>query len=453
MNAIPYDDFLLAGFKKTDRGSFGQKALQAARQIAKEESSEILPLKHESYPPGNFPDGWLPTNLNSGEESKIKLAHAIKEWKEKGKMTVFRGTSLPDARMGSFHLPDDGIHMAMDFNAACAYSNHTNPLHHNIFSLGGSEYSRLGFVTTWEVPLDSKVWSNFHYESYVNGYKPESEITVNDVMQELEDIAGLPAEDFELKIVEGHLNSSAATCKTADMFSQQYYEIIGGKEAKQTGIYLNTPGVNVIKIDPENPKWDKFMARVQEACLRDMYEVKPLENMIAKLEGLLQTCDYAVSQGGEDAKLWQWRGDAARKYLQSGYLQDKLEKVENREWQYESMADIRAADMPWVKNSSAIASASIGQVTYPPHIKQYINFSPEFADMDVFLRSWVNAIEVTEPLRQERKAIIDSREKLGEFTGRLLEDGSSGKAVSRGGECTPPVKRTSWSVSDPAQTK
>lgn len=355
-NAAPasaFEAFLNAPLK---RDTFAVAAWEAAKEIALQDGLSELNGIGQRIEVDSRADTsgwalhWRCDQMSNG------LARAAQNWEETGHATFFRGSKLPDTSTGSFGFSEGGVHLAPRLDTSIGYAGATNQ---NSYSIGTplrlpDNQGSLGFVSTWDISLDHNVWRNFQYEGFVAGHAMASTMTVRDTMQEMKRISDLPASAFKnQRQPDGSLNIAQAEQEFEFLFRHQSYETISTPGSAPKELFLSGPSQQLVKINPENPKWDQWMARVQEANLRHFYEIAPLEISVKDLEARMNDGSPA-SQAAKKAVLQNARAE--------------LDKVNNAGWTANTMEEARGLmRQPWVSGSARVGSSK-DAVHYPPHV-------------------------------------------------------------------------------------
>ena len=266
--------------------------------------------------------------------------------------------------MGSFGFADGGVHLTPQLSTAIGYASSVNQDYTNMGRLLRLDASNaahsLGFVSTWDIPLNHPVWSNFEYEDFVRGRAPASARTVNDTLSEIRRIAKLPASAFmREKLPDGGSLSSQAEKEFGALFHQHSYEAISPPNAAPRETFLRHPTTGLIKINPDNPKWDQWMARVQEASLRHFYEVAPLEKIVAGLEHY-KSIQHRPLATEEVETITALQNEAA----------NALAATKSKSWNCQTMEQAGELNaLQWVAESRSVGSGTSEQTRYPSHLE------------------------------------------------------------------------------------
>jgi hypothetical protein len=209
----------------------------------------------------------------SGSEDKsyipVHAKRVVDNWEKNNTATLFRGTRLPD-NSSSFEL--GGIHTTPQLDVASGYAG---GLANSSTGIGRLlKKSEIGFVSAYEVPLNTTTYANFQFEDVRSGKKPDSTQSLNDLKESLQVIAQKDASEFYID--DNYMSSEALKSWERITSNTEHYEVILPETTPVTQMYVRTSR-SLMKIDPENAQWDRLLARVQEASLRDFYEIKPLE--------------------------------------------------------------------------------------------------------------------------------------------------------------------------------
>lgn len=278
----------------------------------------------------------------------VHLQRVTRSWEEKGTATVLRGTRLPDPA-GSFDI--GGIHATPQFAIASGYA-------------GGSANSdtgtgrllkrgEIGFITAYEVPLNQKTYKNFQYEDALEDPQQESTTTLNDLKRAMQELSKRAPSEFCL--LDDDQASEAQRQWDQLASAQQHYEVILPDECKPSALYLRH-AQGLIEIDRDSPKWAAVLARVQEASLRDFYEIKPLD-----------TAMHALSRAERHTE-----GDAAKAELlarASDLLATERSLRIHAPWEATSLADVSLSGSPYVDSRPYITqSVRVGSAMAGSHI-------------------------------------------------------------------------------------
>jgi len=358
-----FDDFLAT---KPEKGSFGAAAWKSAAEIAKEIAAEEG--KNPGYHRVNEEAGWI-KSCNSNE-LRENISLLVKDWEKHNRGIFFRGSKMPDSTFGSFGFPDKGVHVAPLLGTAQGYAASVNSDTGigRLLRFGDErEHKSLGFLSAWEMSLNEKVWRNFQYEDYLQKGKPPSTATVKDLMQGLKNIAQLDQSSFENeKTPDGYIMVSRAEKEFRELFhDHNFYESItqSGSRPNQTFLQIsNGQDYKLLKINPDNPKWDQWMARIQEANLRDFYQLQPLQKSITDLNALV---NRSSTNDVEQIKI-------AESIIKTA--QEELDKAMQEPWKCQTMKEATqmADSLPWVRESLKVGSGTDGKPNYPPNIKRIV---------------------------------------------------------------------------------
>lgn len=203
------------------------------------------------------------------------LARVSTEWDQKGTATMFRGTRLP-GHTGSFE--SDKIHVTPQVDTASAYAA---GLTNGATGIGRLlKRHEIGFVSAFEVPLHEKTYRNFQYENSVNDPLQTSTTTLQDLKMSMQKLSQIAPTEFYLSKNDKASDALQQWGQLAD--KKAHYEVLLDAQQTPSATYLHHKN-GLIKVDVNNPKWDRVLARVQEALLRDFYEIKPLESALQSL--------------------------------------------------------------------------------------------------------------------------------------------------------------------------
>ena len=215
-----------------------------------------------------------PHNYILPEEAQINIPKHLNKvinYLDNEIATTFRGTRLPDTS-SSFQM--GFMHTTPQLTIANAYANgDTN----NSTGIGriGNEYE-LGFIHSYEVPLHTKSYKNFEFEDIQKNIKPETNNTLESLKASL---STLSKEDKESFCLDSERIPSDNMKKWFNVM-ESHYEVVIDEKTPVQNTYLKYKR-GILKVDLNNPQWDKLLARYQEANLKDLYEIRPIE-MIMK---------------------------------------------------------------------------------------------------------------------------------------------------------------------------
>lgn len=224
-------------------------------------------------------EGWHPFDIAA------HLAKVAAHWSSQGKATLYRGTRLPDVA-GSFGF---GIHVTPQVDIASAYAAGKANVSTGTGRLLGRD--EIGFVHAFEVPLEEKTFKNFQYEDALADPSRAPTLTLRDLLDSMRALAGEPGNSFE-EAQDGAIGPGLRQWGQL-AGTHQHYEVVLAQDRPAAAMYLHHTN-GFIKVNASNPHWSQLLARVQEACLRDFYEIRPLDRAIESLE-------HARSRAGDDA--------------------------------------------------------------------------------------------------------------------------------------------------------
>jgi hypothetical protein len=291
-------------------------------------------------------DSILPSYLNSIPE---QLKEVVNSWENSA--VVYRGTRLPDVS-GSFDF--DGIHTTPHLHIANGYAsgsaNNSTGIGRLLKDIEG------GFITAYEVPLSTPTYKNFEYEDMKKEGVVQSKTTLNDLKNTLIELSNKNGNEFYLDTNDAA--SPALSVYNSLVSNKSHYEVILSSDFTHNNIYFRN-NKEFTKINPNNPKWDQLLARVQEASLRDFYEIVPLES-------LLRQTTY-IQENSENKDILNKTKELI--------LQQK-EQFINAPWECSSMKDVNLINSeyinkrPYIKNSRCIGSAMDTSNVESPEIVQ-----------------------------------------------------------------------------------
>jgi hypothetical protein len=278
-----------------------------------------------------------------------QLKAVVESWENNA--VVYRGTRLPD-NSGSFGF--DGIHTTPQVHIANGYAsgsaNSSTGIGRLLKDIEG------GFITAYEVPLTTPTYRNFEYEDLKKAGIEKSSNTLQNLKNSLLEVSKKDNSEF-------YLDSNDAASPGLDSYyslvsNNSHYEAILPSDTPIHSLYFrNNKEVN--KINLNNPKWDQLLARVQEASLRDFYEVVPLEK-------LLQRTTY-INESAENKDILDKTKELIEKYK---------EEFINAPWECSSMKDVSLNNSkyvekrPYIKNSRCVGSAMDTSNVEKPEIIQ-----------------------------------------------------------------------------------
>ena len=269
------------------------------------------------------------TRLEDYSYIPLYLNKITENWQIKKEATVWRGTRLP-SNAGSFDM--EGIHTTVQLNIASGYAG---GLANSSTGVGRLlNHAELGFVTGYQTSLETPTWKNFQYEDYQAGKTDSSSTTLEDLRQSMKKLTEHKASDFYL---DSEDIASPALKEWYELaHNRAHYEVILPESHPVSETYLRTKK-GFIAIDPHNPKWDSLLARVQEASLRDFYEIRPLE------------------KAREDIKHANIDSTLAEKLDQ--HIEQEMQHRSNAPWTLNSMKDIAQWQAEHVRKSTCVGSA------------------------------------------------------------------------------------------------
>jgi hypothetical protein len=293
------------------------------------------------------------------------INHVLEHF-ESGKATTFRGTRLPQAS-SSFQI--GVMHTSPQITIANAYANgDTN----NSTGIGqvGNDY-QLGFIHAYEVPTSIKCYKNFEYEDIQNGRRSESHNTLETLKDKLKPLSQECKESF-------FLDSERIPSENMKKWfnsMQEHYEVVIDEKTPAKATYLKYKQ-GLLKINLDSPKWDKILTRYQEANLRDLYEIRPLE-MILKYTKNVSTYDNIESQ----KTLAQFQNLA----------QQLLDENKKLPWEANSLKDVSLDNSegsymkshPYIAKSQCVGSAmEQKQIYYSEKVSQILDIGEKIQQQD-----------------------------------------------------------------------
>lgn len=323
-------------------------------ELSMEKDSEAIEIMNTSLHSLSFLDGY-----NNNLVSHVN--NVVNDWQLKQHALFFRGTRLPDADSS---FAQDGVHTTPQLTIADAYAKGDVNKDTGIGRLLNSR--QIGFVSAWAIPLNEKTYANFQYEDYIHGRKPDSSIVVNDLVQQLKSfVSENPSFNRENIDVasEGEKKFFDIACS-----SSQHYESITNESCHKKHTFFRTGNNTYLKVNLENPKWNQWAARIQEASLRDFYEVLPCEKVLLTLTNV-------ASSFIEDPV----KTDIV--HIVKNWTQQELETHKNAPWEATCMNDVSLKDSPYInkrpyiKESLQVGSASSAHKALPPSIELLHNIS------------------------------------------------------------------------------
>jgi hypothetical protein len=277
-----------------------------------------------------------PLNSLSLNEIPNHLKTVLENWDDN--IYLYRGTRLPD-NSSSFDL--GGIHTTPQLEIANAYCsgevNNSTGIGRLLNNIEG------GFITVYKAPLSTYSYANFEYEDRRKPgfFNPPN--TLQNLKDKVIQASNHNPEDF---YIDSNDQASPALNHYLSLVNRyEHYESILPTDTQVHSMYYRTKS-GVTKINPDNPKWDKLLARFQEASLRDFYEVKPLENLLEKFNYIEEN-------------------EANKNFLviTKELIQKQKDEIINSPWECNSMKDVNLKDSeyinkrPYIKNSLCVGSA------------------------------------------------------------------------------------------------
>ena len=274
-----------------------------------------------------------------GESFNIpaNLSKVADNWKKKGAATVFRGTRLPE-HAGSFDF--NGVHASPQIDIARNYASGATNNSTGIGRLLNN--SDIGFVHAYVVPLNQNTYKNFQYEDALKNPEKASTTTIDDLRLSMESLGQRDSSDFFLD--ENYIPSDAMKMWYQLAHNNSHYEMILDAQCKPSATFLHSKS-GIIKVDENNPHWDRLLSRVQEALLRDFYEIKPLEEALQ---------DLIIVEG-------RVNGDLNKEKILSQvseFINSEKTKCVNAPWEAMSMKDICMSGSQYINNRPYIAQGN-----------------------------------------------------------------------------------------------
>lgn len=218
-----------------------------------------------------FTESLIHLGLLDGSTKNLSLhiQEITKNWEDG--VILYRGTRLPEDN-GSFHI--DGVHATPKIDIALAYANGGVNISTGIGQLLNER--KIGFLHSYKVPLNTKVYENFQYEDFKGNKIVDTNNTLQDLKNCVESMKKYTQEEFD--------NNSDLIDNWRDILSNKsFYESIvpTNTESNSSFIVMNK---EVYKINRDNPDINKILGRLQEIILKDFYEIKPLKDMKVDME-------------------------------------------------------------------------------------------------------------------------------------------------------------------------
>lgn len=227
----------------------------------------------------------------------------VENYNKNNAVTVFRGTRLPLAN-SSFN--NGFVHTTPQFATSAAYAVGISNGYGGIGRLLTKENESLGlgFIHAYDAPLHAKTYKNFQFERFLNGNNPDSEITLENLKQELENFAKLDKDSFSVKYASEQrlygkpgtkIDMSENMQKWYDFITStkcmetQYYEVMLPEQSSSKYTFLMDKDLKLVKLDLNNPKTQKVLDKLQGLLLKDFYEVVPLDKLVKEIEDNLST--------------------------------------------------------------------------------------------------------------------------------------------------------------------
>lgn len=212
--------------------------------------------------------------IKNGQTSNLisHLNMVLENWTDKA--VVYRGSRLPE---NNSSFKDDIIHTTPLLSIAISYSDGTT---NNSTGVGRiMNPCNLGFISAYEVPLNTKSYSNFAFEDFKQGKNPDSTTTLQDLKNDIIGLSKENPDDFR----PSEQPSQALEKWYAIAHHKNYYETPIHKDTSVSSLYLKTDR-GLLKINTHNPDMQLLLARVQEANLRDFYEINPLQQALHSVQ-------------------------------------------------------------------------------------------------------------------------------------------------------------------------
>lgn len=344
-------------------------------------------------------------------------AHAEKivaQWEEKNTVTLFRGTRLPD-NSSSFDI--GGVHTTPQLDVASGYAG---GLANSMTGVGRLLKSKeIGFISAYEVSLETKTYKNFQFEDFKKGKTPDSTTTLNDLKDSLKSLAQKPASEFFVDS-SSYQASSALKEWQQVISSNSHYEVILPQDTPVSQMYLRT-AKGLTKINQDNPQWDQLLARVQEANLRDFYEIKPLESAQVQMRN---TRSYFADDAEKMSMI---------ETIDTLIKTEKEQRL-NAPWQAQGMKDIALSGSSYMDSHPHIArSMCVGSAmdTKTVHYDERIEKLLELSDCAYF-NKWNEAKTIMASLdntnninaninTNTQKSDVDNKNKITLNIGQMRE--------------------------------
>lgn len=329
-------------FTLNDRKQFATTFIQAIKETLADTSYQEPPMH------------CLP-NLHQESSLLDSLINTISQLESQQSITLFRGTRLPEA-ISSFNI--NGFHATPSIEVATAYGNGITNSDTGI----GRLFPTVGFLNTYDISLEQKAYKNFQYEDFTNNKGEDSSNTFHHFLEEIKSLSLQPQlflgdSDF---YTEGQKQYSTI-CKT-------YYESIIDTNIPTKHTYILV-GDEHFYIEPNNLPWQKLLSRYQEICIRDFYEIKPLESILQDFNRIKNYDKHAIHT---DLKVYS----LCIKFEE--YVKTELHNSLNAPWIANNLNDISLKQSSYIdtqshiKNSSNIGSSNTGIINYSNTISSLI---------------------------------------------------------------------------------
>lgn len=349
------DVFLKTSIEDPDE--FGRALMGAARELRAAElkldvaqilfegdTSALVELNRVSLrrASGAF-GGTAPFDIdgNASFDIPAHLKKVARQWSATGKATLFRGTRLPEPA-GSFGF---GIHVTPQIDIAGGYAGGDV----NSGSGTGRLLNRhqIGFINAYEVELTDKTYKNFQYEDSLSDARQAPTMALCDLHRQMQDLSQREPELFH---IGPHGNASEALNEWSALSgSKQHYEVVLSDQHHPSSTYLRH-AAGLIKVNFADPKWNQLLARIQEASLRDFYEIRPLDKA---LQSLTQAQSRAQGDAQKTALI-----ESVRQWIQ----EERTARM-NAPWEADSMKDVALggsdylAKRPYIGQSERVGSS------------------------------------------------------------------------------------------------
>ena len=289
---------------------------------------------------------------------RARVRNISDKWNSSGSVDFYRGTRLPDPG-GSFDAA--AVHASPDIHTAIGYgvgdANSTTGV--------GRLAANIGFLSTYQVNLDQRTYKNFEYEDSTKSSTTPAGLTVSDLANSVTAIANA-ADKNEGIFAGGGDIASEAHKKLSELTGKTgHYEVMVNPMAQDDLFMLS--GKKIYRVERDDPEWQRLLSRLQEASLRDFFEIKPLDSALQRLS-------YAINNLQGDLN------EEDQKFLANLNDSIALERKNRLHADFESknLSDVSLTKSPYldkrpyIANSKRVGSATSAETQYPDAIQRYL---------------------------------------------------------------------------------